>query len=463
MWAEKESQKINAGKSKMKFFGSILLAVVCRNAVVASTIVRNGRDLHSFTVKGSEETFLAYKPRSVESFYQGQSTRRRALKEDDGDDDKEEEREIQVCNLTRDLQDLKWEDDDEEIVLISIPAFTCAPILVEDGEVLCFHNQKNFNKMKCQKEVTVNFKAIELDGGKIIFDPYKHYSELSDITGQREYHGVYELTPDEVVVYVNGLHNIGYGVEYRRLTGRGYSATENHGTRDAVDVHMWDADYFGQGHVVNTSDGKEFTLTAASCSPRVFEIDDFLSNDEIAHLLELAAPSDILNTGDGSEIIDVHRYESSELEAIYKRAGEVLKLSDESFSLKGEDGTSDGSVLKVHRCGANSEQRAPTPKGMPLVLGTDHHQFVSLVLFLNDNYEEGEMEFPRWENLEGIDEALKISPKKGKAVLVYQMLPDGNIDEYARYSFAPVAGGTRLVSTMTISDDIVAKKLKHEF
>jgi hypothetical protein len=65
---------------------------------------------------------------------------------------------------------------------------------------------------------------------------------------------------------------------------------------------------------------------------------------------------------------------------------------------------------------------------MPSLVHGQPSRFATILLYLNDDMEGGETEFPRWLNAE-TSEGLKIKPEVGKAVLFYNLLPDGNYDE----------------------------------
>jgi prolyl 4-hydroxylase len=49
----------------------------------------------------------------------------------------------------------------------------------------------------------------------------------------------------------------------------------------------------------------------------------------------------------------------------------------------------------------------------------------------------GETEFPRWVNGE-THMGLRVTPEKGKAVLFYSHLPDGNMDDLSQHAALPV-------------------------
>ena len=69
-------------------------------------------------------------------------------------------------------------------------------------------------------------------------------------------------------------------------------------------------------------------------------------------------------------------------------------------------------------------------------------RFATLLLYLNEPEAGGETTFPRWINAE-TREALKATPKRGKAVLFYSYLPDGNMDDLSQHSAAPVIEGEK--------------------
>ena len=70
-------------------------------------------------------------------------------------------------------------------------------------------------------------------------------------------------------------------------------------------------------------------------------------------------------------------------------------------------------------------------------------RFATLLFYLNDEgMEGGETSFPLWVNGH-TSSPLLVSPKRGKAVLFYNMLPDGNMDEFSMHSALPVKKGEK--------------------
>jgi prolyl 4-hydroxylase len=75
-----------------------------------------------------------------------------------------------------------------------------------------------------------------------------------------------------------------------------------------------------------------------------------------------------------------------------------------------------------------------------------------VLFYLNDEgLEGGETAFPRWVNSETSD-SLRVKPEKGKALLFYSMLPDGNMDDLSHHSSLPVKKGEKLMANMWIWD-----------
>lgn len=76
-------------------------------------------------------------------------------------------------------------------------------------------------------------------------------------------------------------------------------------------------------------------------------------------------------------------------------------------------------------------------------------RFATLLLYLNEGMVGGETSFPRWVNAETF-KALDVKPEKGKAVLFYSQLPDGNLDDFSHHAALPVTDGEK-VSDGTLS------------
>lgn len=76
-------------------------------------------------------------------------------------------------------------------------------------------------------------------------------------------------------------------------------------------------------------------------------------------------------------------------------------------------------------------------------------RFATLLLYLNEGMEGGETSFPRWLNGETTD-ILEVKPEIGKAVLFYNVLPDGNYDERSQHAAKPVIEGEKWLTNLWV-------------
>ena len=81
-------------------------------------------------------------------------------------------------------------------------------------------------------------------------------------------------------------------------------------------------------------------------------------------------------------------------------------------------------------------------------------RFATMIIYLNDDYDGGETSFPRWLNSDtGL--SLKVKPQKGKAVLFYNILPDGNYDERSIHASMKVTKGEKHILNFWVWDPIL--------
>jgi prolyl 4-hydroxylase len=181
------------------------------------------------------------------------------------------------------------------------------------------------------------------------------------------------------------------------------------------------------------------TLKVLSCSPRVFEIRNFLSEVEVDHILEIATGMKLYTSTTragtaGERRTDestrtskntwVPRERSAIIDAIHRRAADLLRVHE--AIMRQRTPVDDGLVPPgiPHRRSATEhlqlvhydigQQYTPhhdfaTPdltEGQPM-------RFATILFYLNNVTEGGETSFPRWLNSETRDE-LKVSPEVGK-------------------------------------------------
>ena len=92
--------------------------------------------------------------------------------------------------------------------------------------------------------------------------------------------------------------------------------------------------------------------------------------------------------------------------------------------------------------------------GYPKGPGAKHiSRSINLCMYLNNVPAGGETAFPRWRNAE-TGEAIKVKPEKGKAMLFYMTLPDGNKDDLSQHAGMPVLEGEKYFANLWIHDPI---------
>ena len=86
---------------------------------------------------------------------------------------------------------------------------------------------------------------------------------------------------------------------------------------------------------------------------------------------------------------------------------------------------------------------------MPGLVKGQPSRFATLLLYLNDDMEGGHTSFPMWRNAE-TSKQLEVKPEKGKAVLFYNLLPDGNYDELSMHAALPVKKGEKWLANLWV-------------
>jgi len=222
------------------------------------------------------------------------------------------------------------------------------------------------------------------------------------------------------------------------------------------------------------------TLEVVSFAPRVFVIEDFLSTVEVDHILKLASGMD-LQKSSTSEQSDIKKHiknagtktrtsynswvgrETDQIvDSIYRRAADLLRIDESLLRWRQPHEYPD---LKTKSSIAEALQLVHYDPGQEY---TAHHdfgyyydifdeyqgaRFATLLLYLNEGMDGGETEFPRWVNGR-TSKGLRITPKKGLAVLFYSQLPDGNMDDLSHHAALPVIKGEKWLMNLWVWDPV---------
>lgn len=344
-----------------------------------------------------------------------------------------------------------------------------------------------------------------------------------------------ELTTyEERLDYQRWEDTLHFSDVYLNFTGRSYIANY---LRAPPRHWMWSADYFGQTHWTETKEthfiqnppaseigavkerGHErilsdtdprllseyrdptqstlnMTLKVLSCAPRVFEVENFLSPLEVAHILQVAGGvklgrSSVGDIGPGSEnqeivessVADTRtslnswlpRESSPIFDAIYRRAADLMRIDEALLRNRGDEERpewptkksiaeslqlvhySDGQKYTAHHDFGFSDLGEDEDSSDPQSGFAQGTRFATLLLYLNsEGLEGGETTFPRWANAETFDQ-LRVKPVEGKAVLFYSQLSDGNLDDFSQHAALHPRKGEKWLVNLWVWDPMYEK------
>ena len=454
---------------------------------------------HTFDIGYGEEEFDFYVTPDVSTFYQEEKgSRTPATPKFNGISGK-------FINLSNEKVEWFWDPGNGQkgILMAVAPPF-------ESVGTATFPSHKFY----FSSDGVVVKRFVVVPGRSIYY--YDPFEVLGDEQATRK--NLEQLNYEDYEKYEKHKRTMLFNEKYREITGRDYLPMY---PRNKPIHYLWPADYYGQQHWATTNEthftelppehklkkitakGEQrilsedeprmlheyrsgegtmnMTLTVLSCAPRVFEINNFLSDVEVDHVMQLANAMDLRKSttsggGDGGSDDDstktrtsfntwVDRDKSPIVDSIYRRSADLLLLDEALLRRRGETelqdfGTRKGIAesLQLVHYSHKQEYTAHHDYGFGDV--DDEYQeerYATLLLYLNEGMSGGETCFPRWLNSE-TSEGLCVKPKKGKAVLFFSFLPDGNMDDLSQHAAEPVTDGEKwLMNLCTFFDfDIVA-------
>lgn len=236
---------------------------------------------------------------------------------------------------------------------------------------------------------------------------------------------------------------------------------------------MWACDAIGQKHEVTLSEDagylacsherckskKKITLTIECISqrPRTFFVEEFVSNFECSHFIfsvmpfmqnssasadklekSLTHPRGLIGSTASSTSNRIVR-EGLFAETIFRRAAQVMKMPQEVF-------WHDRNVESINVLKYDKGQHY-TPHYDWGSHGSVESRFTSMVVYFSKPAKGGETSFPKGYNADGSQYVI-IKPKKRGAIFFYNLLEDGNVDEYSLRAEEVVKKGLKWVGAM---------------
>lgn len=451
-------------------------------------------------------------------------------------DDSSKESDVK-CSVKAIMDEQKAANHNKKLkaVSLSYTGFTAKFVNLSTKSMNLFWDGKNKPRFRAKVEPFESFATVTTPGNSFYFAPTydkEHAVERWVMTEDEAVVAYDVLTNDEELMqsltteekkkYIMQKLNLKYGREYLAKTQRSWLSMF---PRPMPMHHFHEAKCFGQEHVVKTDQthfislptdrqgaqevwrmldyadydkmldeskksGKrslnlsqyrekgslELTMKAISVTPRIFEIDNFLSDIEADHLLQMAKKYNITEAGNNANGKKkknaattnawIRREMSPIVDAVYHRAADLMNIDESLLRHRNEH---EHSELATHHSIAEAMHvtQYTAKKGYQPISDAAQaslknryqpNRFATIMFFLDDLEKDespsGDTIFPLAVNTENHD-GVRVIPKKGKALLVYNMLPDGNIDDLSQHSSEILEEGVKSMGSIFVWDPII--------
>lgn len=149
----------------------------------------------------------------------------------------------------------------------------------------------------------------------------------------------------------------------------------------------------------------------------------------------------------------INRDTSPMIDSLYRRAADLLRI-DESLLVHEKNVES----LQVVHYGVGQKYDAHHDWASTGARGS---RYITLLLYLTDPAgpkSGGETAFPKGRTEKG--RGFKVTPKKGQAVLFYNLLPDGNADDLSLHAALAVTRGEKWLANFWVWDPRILLRLE---
>ena len=202
-------------------------------------------------------------------------------------------------------------------------------------------------------------------------------------------------------------------------------------------------------------------------SPRAFIVENFLSDFEVDALIDQASPhieESLLGQSDSGGVISsttrtsrntwIRRDSNALVDSIYRRIADITGIDEQLLTPE-----RNAENMQVVHYDVGEAYSAHHDWG---VRGYEESRFVTVLLSVTDSPHAnagGETAFPKG----GVDgSGIMVVPKRGNAVMFYNLLEDGNADELSLHAALAVEDGEKWLANVWIWDPKLANSIREK-